>query len=104
VSTVAFVTGARLGAVVTSETAQEGESESGGGGGDQGIGGAVAEPEAGLFGGAIWPARGLVRLRSQISVDGTPTRIGATRSIDAGLPPLPAWSMTLQLGIEGEIL
>jgi hypothetical protein len=103
---LSFVTGARLGAGITSETASpDNEVDTMDAVGDQGnVGGAAAEPKAGLYGGAVWPSRNRVRARSQLLLDATPTRLGATRTIDSSLPPLPAWSLALQLGVEGDVL
>ncbi len=102
---LALAGGARLGAGIVSETAtSQGDAQDAAGDQNGSIGGAVAEPLAGLYGGVVWPSRNRLRARSLLLLDATPTRLGATRTVDAALPPLPAWSVTIQLGVEGDVL
>jgi hypothetical protein len=98
---VSFLAGGLIGVGVVSETAPEPNARVGE---INAFGTAVAEPIFGAYAGAAWPNASPLRLRAQIVIDSVLTRAGQTHNLDARLPDLPAWSMSLQIGVEGEPL
>lgn len=101
VGPVSILAGGLLGVGVMNETAPEPSAAVGK---VDHFGTAVAEPIFGAYAGAAWPKASALRLRAQIVVDSVLTRAGKTLNLDSRLPDLPAWSMSFQLGIEGQPL
>jgi hypothetical protein len=98
---VSILAGGLFGVGLVSETAPEPNARVGE---INAFGAAVAEPIFGAYAGAAWPNASSLRLRAQLVVDSVLSRPGRTHNLDARLPDLPAWSMSLQIGVEGEPL
>jgi hypothetical protein len=98
---VSFLAGGLFGGGVVSQTAPEPAAQVGQ---LNSSGTAVAEPIFGAYVGAARPNDAPLRLRAQIVFDSVITRAFQTHNLDIRLPDLPAWSMSLQIGVEGEPL
>ena len=93
---VAGIVEGRLGLAVVSQEGSEANGE---------VGGDDAEARLGLAFGVAIPQSAPVRLRSMLGADFAPRRFGRTsRPLDANLPPLPKWGITLTIAMESDAL
>ncbi len=61
------------------------------------------EPRIGLYFGTSLPRRSPFRFHTELCTDAIATRMGRGLEVDPSIPPLPWWSASLSVGVEGDV-